>query len=413
MNGHPKLRFVEAIPLDYEGEQRYALRDPSGLAEDIIVVSGEALFILQYFDGKHSLLEIRAEFLKALGTQLPESKLQELIAALDQAHLLESKSFQGYKRGLESQMLAQTVRPAVHAGTSYPSEPEPLRQRLESFYRTGAGLPALENRANGVASVRGLIAPHIDLRVGGACYTYAYHALADSTPADIYVILGTGHSGLSNCYSCLKQDFATPLGTVEHNAEFIAELARRHSHDLFSEPLPHRTEHTIEFQTVFLQHLFGGRKSFSIAPVLCSYAYPMLTDQRFAREHKIIDAFVAALHETCESFTSRGRRVCVIASVDFSHVGPRYGDEQALDTSFLQRVDQADHQLIQAITMVDAGQFVDTTARLLDRYRVCGFAPIHTLLSTTSAKTGKLLKYEQGLVDDKKSVVSYASLALY
>ncbi len=413
MNQHPKLRFVEAIPLDYEGEQRYALRDPSGLAEDLIVVSGEALFILQFFDGRHALVEIRAEFLKTLGALLPERKLLDLIAALEQAHFLESESFQNYKSAQERQMLAQPARPAAHAGASYPAEPEPLRQRLDSFYKAGAGWPVFQNSKNGVAAVKGLVAPHIDLRVGGPCYTHAYQALAQSTPADIYVILGTGHGGLSNCYSCLKQDFATPLGVVKHNAEFIAELARRHPYDLFSEPLPHRTEHTIEFQTVFLQHLFGGRKNFTIAPILCSYAYPMLTDDRFDREHKIIDTFVATLRETCAMFNAAGRRVCLIASVDFSHIGPRYGEEQTPNTSFLQRVNDADHQLIQAITAVDARQFVDATATLQDRYRVCGFAPIHTLLAATSAKKGKLLKYEQGRVDDDKSVVSYASLALY
>lgn len=413
MNEYPKLRFIEALPLDQEGGQRYALRDPAGLAEDIVVVSGEALFILQFFDGRHSLAEIRAEFLKALGAPLPERKLHELIAALEQAHFLESESFQNYKRAQERHMLAQPVRPAVHAGASYPAEPEALRQRLDSFYRAGAGLPALQKAVNGVAAVKGLVAPHIDLRVGGACYTYAYHALAGSALADVYVILGTGHGGLYNCYSCLRQDFATPLGTVRHDVAFIAELARRHAYDLFSEPLPHRTEHTIEFQTVFLQHLCGGRKDFTIVPILCSYAYPMLTDEHFARERKIIAAFAAALRETAAACEAAGRRVCLIASVDFSHVGPRYGEEQSPDASFLQRVNEADFQLIDAITAIDAGAFVETTARLRDRYRVCGFAPIHTLLAATSAKKGKLLKYEQGRVDDNQSVVSYASLALY
>ena len=413
MNEYPKLRFVEAIPLDHEGDRRYALRDPSGMAEDMIVVSGEALFILQYFDGKHSRQEIRAEFQQALGAALPERKLQDLITALEQAHFLESESFQDYKRRLENQMLAQPLRPAAHAGASYPAEAEPLRQRLEALYQAGAGWPVLNTPVNGAAVVQGLIAPHIDLRVGGACYTYAYHALAMSTPADIYVILGTGHSGLVNCYSCLQQDFATPLGTVKHNAEFITALAHRHPYDLFSEPLPHRTEHTIEFQTIFLQHLLGGRKDFTIVPTLCSYAYPMLTDARFAREHKIIDSFTRALRETCAAFAARGRRVCLIASVDFSHVGPRYGEDEVPDAAFLQRVNDADHRLIDAIAIADARQFVETTENLQDRYRVCGFAPIHTLLAATSARKGKLLKYEQGLVDDKKSVVSYASMALY
>ena len=139
----------------------------------------------------------------------------------------------------------------------------------------------------------------------------------------------------------------------------------------------------------------------------------MLTDARFAREHKIIDSFTRALRETCAAFAARGRRVCLIASVDFSHVGPRYGEDEVPDAAFLQRVNDADHRLIDAIAIADARQFVETTENLQDRYRVCGFAPIHTLLAATSARKGKLLKYEQGLVDDKKSVVSYASMALY
>jgi AmmeMemoRadiSam system protein B len=415
MNDYPKLRFLEAIPLEEDQDQHFALRDPSGVAEDVIVVTGEALFLMQFFDGKHSLLDIRAEYQRTFGAFLPEERLHKLVAQLDRVHFLENAAFQDYKRGLEKGVLAQTLRRAAHAGSSYPQEPQALRALLERFYANAEG--ALHN-TNGAVSrngvrVAGLIAPHIDLRVGGACYTYAYRALAESAPADVFVILGTGHNGLHHCYSCLPQDFETPLGAVKHDAEFIQELARQHPFDLFAEPLPHRTEHTIEFQTVYLQHLLGGRQSFTIVPILCSYAYVMLTDSRFQREKKIIEAFAEALRRTCAQQEARGRRVCMIASVDFSHVGPRYGETQAPDAAFLNHVRAADFELIEAITKVEAERFVAQTARLEDRYRVCGFAPIHTLLAATKAKTGKLLQYEQGRVDDRKSVVSYASLALY
>ena len=45
----------------------------------------------------------------------------------------------------------------------------------------------------------------------------------------------------------------------------IASLAGR---DLFDDELSHRTEHSIEFQVVFLQYLLGGRRDFSIVPIL-------------------------------------------------------------------------------------------------------------------------------------------------
>jgi AmmeMemoRadiSam system protein B len=179
---------------------------------------------------------------------------------------------------------------------------------------------------------------------------------------------------------------------------------------LFAEPLPHRTEHTIEFQTVFLQHAFGGKKNFTIVPILCSYAYLMLTDGRFSREKKIIQDFAAALRAT---IAATKRRVCVIASVDFSHVGPRYGERQSPDAAFMQRVGEADRRLLAGIETVNAGGFVTANAQIEDRYRVCGFAPLHTMLASTAATRGRTLKYEQGRVDDRQSVVTYASAVLF
>ena len=417
-NDYPKLRFLEAIPLHSENDSQagsengvaFALRDPTGIAESIVAVSAEALFALQFFDGQHSLLDIRAEFMRAFGTFLPEEKLQHLVAELRQAYLLDDSAFQDYKTQLERQMQAQPFRKAAHAGTSYPADPVRLREQLDGFYKSsqGAGIP--NGNSSAKTKVLAAVAPHIDLRVGGPCYTFTYRALAEAEPADIYVILGTGHSGLLNCFSCLPQDFETPLGMVKHDAEFIDDLCRRHPHELFAEPLPHRTEHTIEFQTVFLQHLFGGKRAFTIVPILCSYAYLMLTDLRFAREKKIITDFYNALHA---AIAASKRRVCVIASVDFSHIGPRYGDPQTPDAAFLQRVSDADHRLLADIEAVNAGAFVEATEQIDDRYRVCGFAPLHTMLASTPAKHGRTLKYERGYVDDRQSVVTFASAILY
>ncbi len=419
-NDYPKLRFLEAIPLHSENDLQsgsengvaFALRDPTGIAESIVAMSAEALFALQFFDGKHSLLDIRTEFMRAFGTFLPEEKLRQLVAELHAAHLLDDGAFQDYKTQLERQMLSQPFRKAAHAGTSYPADPARLREQLTSFYRSpqGAGMPNGVMNGPAKSKVLAAVAPHIDLRVGGPCYTFTYRALAEAEPAEVYVILGTGHSGLLNCFSCLPKDFETPLGMVKHDAAFIDDLRRRHPHELFVEPLPHRTEHTIEFQTVFLQHLFGGKRAFTIVPILCSYAYLMLTDVRFAREKKIIAEFINALRAT---IAASKRRVCVIASVDFSHVGPRYGDSQAPDAAFMQRVSDADKRLLADIAAVNATAFVEATEQIDDRYRVCGFAPLHTMLASTPAKQGRTLKYERGFVDDRQSVVTFASAILY
>jgi len=388
MNENPKLRFVEAFPVASKNGPMFALRDPSGLIDEVVMVTEQALFLMQFFDGHHSALDIRAEYYRHYGAFLPEQKLQHLIEELDHHHLLENQSFREYKRALETQWLQLPARPAAHAGVSYSAEAQQLREELDRYYATGAGQPKTPSDAvheQHGETITGAIAPHIDLRVGGPCYTHTYRALAESTAADIYVILGTGHSGLANCYSCLPMDFETPLGLLKHDAEMIAELNDRLQSDIFEDPLPHRTEHTIEFQTLFLQHLLGEQHEFTIVPILCSYAYPMLTEERFERERRIIETFVEALRDTVANMSAKGKRICTLASVDFSHVGPRYGDRNVPDADLLQLVRDADHQLIDAITNVDATRFVSVAERLGDRYRVCGFAPIHTLLATTTA----------------------------
>ena len=45
-------------------------------------------------------------------------------------------------------------------------------------------------------------------------------------------------------------------------------LRRSRAATYFDDELTHRTEHSIEFQVVFLQYLLGGRREFSIVPIL-------------------------------------------------------------------------------------------------------------------------------------------------
>jgi len=406
---YPRLRYVEVFPLENGATRSFVLRDPSGLAEEIIVLSGEALFFLQFFDGQHSLLDMRVEYMRHFGRMMDEQKLLQIVDEMNHRHFLEGEEFERHKAGAIERMLADPVRPAAHAGQSYPLEPEKLRKQLDGFFlhTNGAGKPG---RANGAARPVGLIAPHIDLRAGGPCYSHAYRALLEAEAPEVFVILGTGHSGLRHMYSVLPKDFATPLGAARHDERFIQRLAANHFGELFSEPLPHRQEHTIEFQVIFLQHLLGGTHPFTIVPVLCSFVHQMLEEDRFAHEKALIENFTEALRKT---IAEDGRKICVLASVDFSHVGPRYGDPNPPDGVFLSQVTAADWNLLTAIENVDAEEFHHSVARERDRYRICGYAPIYTLLAATEAKTGKRLKYDRATVDDQNSTVTFASAVLY
>ncbi|MFQ5708270.1 MAG: AmmeMemoRadiSam system protein B [bacterium] len=404
----PKIRFVEAFPVETNQGKMIGLRDPSGIATDPLLLAPDLFYLLQYFDGQHSVVDLRYEYLHAFGDFVYEDLLSQFILHLDTHLYLDNAKFQAKLQQLEQEILEQPVRPAAHAGTSYAADPTKLKEQIAGFFRRagGVGLPELNHHQK---EIRGLIAPHIDLRAGGACYAHAYKELAESTGAECFVILGTGHSGLTNLYSVLPKDFETPFGKAECDLGFINELNRNYDGVFESEVLPHKSEHTIEFQLLFLQYLLQGRKRFTFVPILCSFSYHQLDGEQFPREAEIAKKFSSALKKTVANFH---KKVCLIASVDMSHVGPRYGDERAPDQAFLSKVKQADQTLLHHVEAVDGPAFYDCIKEYEDRYRVCGFSPIYTLLQAIEAKQGKLLNYASAAVDSHHSTVTFASLVL-
>ncbi len=404
-NEYPKLRYVDAFPVETKHGRMFGLRDPNGIASNMLFLSPDIFYLLQYFDGQHSNLDLRYKYLQAFGNLLYEEQLTDIVSNLDSNLFLDNLTFQKSLRSIEKDFLSLPARPPAHAGQSYEDEPLKLKAQLKSFFTqaAGAGLPTTKSRK----AVKGIVAPHIDLRAGGACYSFAYKALSESQLADCFVILGTGHSGLSNLYSVLAKDFDTPLGRAKCDYNFIDRLNQKTRNLHAFEVLSHRSEHTIEFQLPFLQFLFEKKHQFTFVPILCSFSYHMLNPEQFARERKIVDDFIAALRATISEFE---KRVCLIASVDFSHVGPRYGDEGSPNENFLRNVRAADRKLISCIEKMDHEEFYRTMEALLDRYRVCGFSPIYTMLRCLDASAGKLLNYSETAMDGNNSTVTFASM---
>jgi AmmeMemoRadiSam system protein B len=406
---YPKIRYIEAFPVDTHQGQMIGLRDPVGIAKDTLLLSPDIFYLLQFFDGNHSTLDLRYEYMRAFGNFLYEEQLFQILLNLDSHLYLDNNKFQEQLNKIEKEFLSQPVRQAAHAGQSYYADPVKLREQIESFFKSsqGAGLP---NHKPGAKEIRGFIAPHIDLRGGGPCYSYAYKALAESTGADCFVILGTGHLGLTNLYSVLEKDFETPFGRAKCDLEFIKLLESNYQGDFKSELLTHKTEHTIEFQILFLQYLYQDKVDFTFVPILCSFSYDFVNPEQCPRESKIVADFSSALKKTISRYD---KRVCLIASVDLSHVGPRYGDQNKPDLHFLAQVKEADRELLRHIENSDGEGFYRCIEKHEDRFQVCGFAPVYTLLQTVEAKRGKLLNYSKTKVDPQNSTVTFASMVFY
>ncbi|HSR50070.1 MAG TPA: AmmeMemoRadiSam system protein B [Acidobacteriota bacterium] len=401
---NPKLRYLEAIPYQEDGQELVLLRDPLRISDQMLAVTPALYALMTLFDGKRTPESVRAEVESATQQPFSSEDLESILAQFDQALFLENERFEERHKALLEEFRSQSIRRSSHAGESYPNEPAELARQISDFYGDpkGAGTPG---RAASPAP-QALIAPHIDLRLGGPSYTHAYRVLAESETPDLFIILGTGHHGLPDLFSVSRKDFQTPLGTAATDREFADRLLDSAGNGLFKEDLAHRIEHTIEFQVIFLQHLLGNRP-FKILPVLVSFSYLNFQHPTVADQHrKLFDTFLEALQRTADQ---SGRRICYIASVDLAHIGPRYGDAFRPEEQHIQDVRKKDQEMLNPILSGDARDFFRYVAEEEDRRRICGFSPLYTLMTLLEGRKTRLLDHSHAIMDETGSFVTFTS----
>ena len=405
----PRLRPLEAFPVQHEGQQCIALRDPAGFTDQIAVLPPPLLDLVSLFDGEHSIADIQDVMRRRHGETPTHDQIAAVIDRFDQAGFLDSARFAARRHALEEAFRRSPVRPASHAGGAYAGEPDRLAEQIEAFFSGPGGPdhPASEPRDGaGSTGLTALIAPHIDFHRGGPTYGWAYKEIIDRSDADLYVILGTCHVGMPDPFSVTLKPYDTPLGGVPVDRDFYEALAARAGQDLLASESAHRQEHSIEFQTVMLQYLLGRRRPFTILPVLASYLHEAVWRRSRPEGDPRVPRFLDALRETIASST---RRVCLIAGVDLAHVGPRFGDPEPNTARSLAAVEAADRRMLESVVAADAAGFFASVAADGDARRICGLSPIYTLLRLLPESPGRLLRYTQW--PDPEGAVSFCAVS--
>jgi AmmeMemoRadiSam system protein B len=405
MSDRPRLRMLEAFPVEQDGERMIALRDPGGFTDQVAVFPLPLLDLVSLFDGEHSVAEIQ-EILRARHGQAPTAEqIAGLVRSLDEAGFLESERFEARRQSIEESFRRNPVRRAVHAGGAYEGDAAALAAQIDGFFThpEGPGAPARVGTASTSSPLRGLIAPHIDFHRGGPVYAWAYRALIERSDADLFVILGTCHAGMPDPFAITLKPYDTPLGAVPTDREFCETLGRRYGADLLGSEGAHRSEHSIEFQAVMLRHVLGARE-FAIVPVLASYLHEAVWTRGDPERDPRVPRFIDALLDT---MAGARRKVCVIAGVDLAHVGPRFGDADPNTDEFLAAVEAADRAMIEAIMAGDPTAFFASVVHDGDRRRICGLSPIYTFLRALPGAQGRLARYQQW--PDREGAVSFCA----
>jgi AmmeMemoRadiSam system protein B len=202
---------------------------------------------------------------------------------------------------------------------------------------------------------------------------------------------------------------------VETDKEFARRLQESCQENLLTDEFLHRGEHSLEFQVLFLKYiarrkaeLRGEReKPFKILPILVSSFHSMVLSQCPPEKHPPVETFIHALQDLV---AQESRQICFVAGVDLAHVGKQFGDRQPITPDFLKWVEAEDHLLIDRLAALDAPGFFDEIAKDQDKRRICGFAPLYSLIQLLDGNQGRTLRYDQAFTPETGSAVTFTSM---
>ncbi|MSR64913.1 MAG: AmmeMemoRadiSam system protein B [Verrucomicrobiae bacterium] len=404
----PQLRHIEAFPVQHGEQKVICLRDPLHWTNSVLTVSMAAIPILQCCDGKHSLKDIQDKFHHQTKQTLPLEQLQKFIAKLDEAFMLASPRFQSHKNNLIRTYRESPTRPASHAGASYPSDPVAIGKMFDSHFTASKGPGTNGHRATKPPTA--IVSPHIDLRRGGPGFAWAYQQLLDAPKVDTFVILGVAHTPTRHRFAGTKKHYETPLGVAKSNLAFIQSLAGKLDFNLFEDEFAHRSEHSIEFQVVYLQHALRNKYPFEVVPILVGSFHDLVDSGEEPIRDPQVAAFSSALRET---IAESGKTVCVVAGVDLAHVGGRFGDEFTVNEDVRKQLEHDDREMLKTLEECNASKFFSHIHEEKDSRRICGFPTLYTMVSALDLKKGEVLYYDQSFEKDTNSVVSFASMSFH
>ena len=396
----PRIRRdLEFFPVQQGGRKMVLIRDHIGLIPEGKVVDVSVYQLLALLDGTKNIRDLQMELMRQRGGILVASdEVASLLANLDDSYLLDSERYRAAKDNIVAEFSSEKIRHCILCGRSYPNEPSQLKQLLDDI---------LANRKTPIqpeGKLKAIVAPHIDLAAGARVYAGAYGMLRHVSPARV-ILLGIGHHMADALFCLTEKDFATPLGVVKNDSNITRHLKQIDSNIIADNDFEHRSEHSIEFQVLFLQHLLGA-DSFTVVPILCG---SLMANLPAYNRNTYLEMAAPFLKDLKEIIFEADKETIIVAGVDFSHIGLKFGHERPAEY-IESRAEAHDKNLLHAISEADADLFWEESKRVEDQYNVCGFPALACLLEILPLCKGKVLDYQLRHEAATQSAVSFSAV---
>jgi MEMO1 family protein len=394
----PRLRTdIDVMVSPVADRPGLLIRDFFRFSNAVLIIPPALIAGLRFFDGQRTDRDLLAALHRSGGPELAAAASQ-LVATLTQSGFLEDEHYASLKQRRLDAFAKAPVREPAHAGTAYPGQAEALRNVMRTYL---AG--AVPTRSG----VMGIAAPHVSPEGGWQSYRAAYQELTPALRGHTFIVLGTSHYGQPGKFGLTRKPFQTPFGETTTDPALVDELADQPA--AIIEDYCHAVEHSIEFQVVFLQSIYGP--GVRILPILCGSFGRSLFEGKLPEDEEGVQPFFHALARIA---AREQQRTFWILGVDMAHIGRRFGDgfPAYADQAEMVRVRQRDQSRIERINAGDASGFWNLVREKHDDLRWCGSAPIYTFMKAVPGARAELLRYEQWNIDPQ-SVVSFAGLSFH
>ncbi len=418
----PRLRPVRGFGAEFNGAQVLGLSDARQVSDKVVFTSPAAQFVLPLLDGNKTLDEVIA----ATGRGLTREILQDLVAQLDDAGLLFGPVFEEMLRKMRQDFDSNPVLPPATtaafadqiAEANMPKEataeekaaaaPGKLRELFDQW--CAEALKNVENPSLD-ALPKAIIAPHIDYPRGWINYAQVWGRLRVVDRPDRVIILGTNHFGECTGVCGCDKGFSTPFGTCEADMAVVNGLRAKLGDKLFEHRFDHEREHSIELQIPWIQHVFGKDEAGNYPKVFAALVHDPVVNEGNSYDGNgiALDPFVDAMRDVLANLPGK---TLVISSADLSHVGPSFGDEQALSgeeeapTQARNKVFQHDQEMLQLIANKNTDELIGAMAWQQNPTRWCSTGNIIATLKIVQPETVTILNYSAAMDGEGSGMVS-------
>ncbi len=433
----PRLRPVRGFPAQAKGPdgreyQMLGLADARQISDRIVITVPAAAHILPLLDGSRDLDAVVSQVGRGLNRQI----LEQLVAQLDDAGLLEGPAFQAV---YEKFCTAFDSKPVLPPGST--------AQFADMLLEAAGvkGLPDAERDERAPAEIRkafdrwidealkdapdpafnalprAVVAPHLDYPRGWMNYAAVYGRLRTVDRPDRIVVLGTNHFGASTGVCGSDKGYSTPLGACELDGTLVEALRSRlgpeDTERLFKHRFDHEREHSIELQIAWSQHVFGRDTQGRYPAVFAALIHdPCIKNgESYDGRGVALTPFIDALREVLAALPGR---TLVIASADLSHVGPAFGDREPMAGDDEQaeqrrrRVFERDREMIGLLTAGKAQDLVSAMAWEQNPTRWCSIGNLIAAVMLTQPSSVRLLNYAAAMDEQGMAMVSSAAMVM-